>query len=230
MDISEPAEGCAFILTTPAYVDRQLCGDPVGSYKYPVCSTATLDKTFMVNYCCGNEQCEKAGASRRDLGPSLQTLTVNGTVVEPVEVANFPDTRSRLFRPRSENLKDITRKHLNLDERDDDGICDDDWVPDSPEDASFTTQSPNRQVIISNFKDASIDITQAREVTYTESMTEGMEMGLNFQDIFSLGVSTSLTVEFSESIKDELTYHFENQDGQSGSIVFTPTLRCTKGQ
>ncbi|KAE8192853.1 hypothetical protein CF336_g4250 [Tilletia laevis] len=99
-DVSEPDEGCAYILLSPANVDEPNCGTPVGQFRHATCVRHLIAGTYMWQRCCGQE-CTDAGVSRRairganwlgqrsnrrdnDLEGSLVTLSAynNGSPVE----------------------------------------------------------------------------------------------------------------------------------------------------
>jgi len=216
LDVQDPGDGCKHIITTPADVDVEGCGVPVASFSHAACSVLDMDVTFMYQWCCGSEDCEGAGVSKRGTaGNHRQTLTVNGTVVEPIQKGSPPSARKRM--PQS-----LFGRSSLLNREEDDGKCDGDWTPDDGAE-EFTTESDDRQVVFSDFRGGSVTITETRSQTWTSETSAS----LGFADVLSLGIS--MTESFSESVEDSTAYTFDDETGQIGSVVFTPTLKCSTG-
>lgn len=236
MNVEDPGDGCKHMITTPADVDVEECGALVGSWSHAACAVLDMDLTFMYQWCC-HGGCEGAGISKRDaLEPRVQQLTKNGSVIEPIQVGSPPPTRKRapdsLFgRPSLLDRDEDDRRRVPesvfngpvLNSRDDDGICDGDWQAEGEEWEEYTTTSNERQVVFAGFRGGTVSITKARSQQWTSETSA--ELG--FADVLSLGLSFSES--FSETVTDTSAYSFTDETGQIGSIVFTPTLKCSKG-
>lgn len=216
ISVSQPDDNCQLILTTPAHVSEEHCGVPVAAYSHAACGSVTVDSTFMVQYCCGAEDCNNAGVGLRSLGgkPKKIELTVDGKVVEPAQIGSPP--------PAIRQLESAKLRTLVKNDDDDDGICDGDWVADEGKE-DYTRESDDRQVVYSNFNGGEVQITKTRE----QSWTQETSASLGFADVLSLGLSFSESYE--KSVSDSTSYTYSTKPGQTGSIVFTPTLRCSTG-
>jgi hypothetical protein len=114
-DIEQPDPGCAMIIRSPAGTSEAGCGQNVITAHNAACAFATLRNTFMLQWCCGDGDCEAAGASKRDLGDfSIEdggtirvdrrggvsgsgalSLFRNGTMLQPIEEGFPPEHPSR---------------------------------------------------------------------------------------------------------------------------------------
>ncbi|RYP61000.1 hypothetical protein DL771_010285 [Monosporascus sp. 5C6A] len=110
IDVPKPDPGCKIIIKSPADTTRAGCGYPVGSFSQGVCATVNLDTTFMVQFCCGVDDCKAAGASKRSakfdseyvLGSrsggsgAAYLYRADGTKIEPIAEGQPPSTSEEL--------------------------------------------------------------------------------------------------------------------------------------
>ena len=65
IDVPQPDKGCTVLIRSPAGVNEENCGVPVGSFSTGTCANVPLKETFMMQYCCGSGDCTAAGVARR---------------------------------------------------------------------------------------------------------------------------------------------------------------------
>jgi hypothetical protein len=104
LDVPQPGEGCATIIKSPAGTDVVGCGTTIGAYKQATCSVQELKTTFMVQFCCGSGDCEKAGGLKRghphqirgdsSFSGGVILKDKNGKEMTPLEVGQPINTRS----------------------------------------------------------------------------------------------------------------------------------------
>jgi hypothetical protein len=99
-DVQAHDPGCATIVKSPASTDLIGCGAAIASFKQPACALLDLEKSFMIQSCCGTD-CDAAGGKMiRGMGQMGTARSVlvngrgglllkyaNGTIIEPAEVA-----------------------------------------------------------------------------------------------------------------------------------------------
>ncbi|POS70539.1 hypothetical protein DHEL01_v211064 [Diaporthe helianthi] len=77
---------CYLIFKSPANAEEQACGKIQKSFQKATCGTITVEDTFMVQFCCGREDCAAAGiigiARFEDKNSSLEDSD-SGSVVQP---------------------------------------------------------------------------------------------------------------------------------------------------
>lgn len=232
--------GCHWILRSPASTDMVGCGYVAGTWANGGCDNVQLDDTFMVQFCCGAEDCAKAGVSvptvkrtpgaktspahRRTLlagggGAGLELFYKNGTKMEPVETGMPPEKRGLQTTPAKKAKKAFTLKRQDDEE---DPLCSG-W---NPEGNGYTKPSPETQLVATGGS-AGQEITIS--VSRTASWSTTIEVGASFgiEDIFGLSMSMSHT--FEESIEETVQRTFQVPEGQQGDIGFTPYLYCEEG-
>ncbi|KAJ4293570.1 hypothetical protein N0V90_008853 [Kalmusia sp. IMI 367209] len=226
-DVQKHEPGCATIIKTPAGTDLEGCGATIGAFKQPACATLALEKTFMVQSCCGTD-CDSAGRKMiRGIGPmgTVRSVSIdgrgglllkdgNGTVIEPAEVGPPPEVVAAQKSKRSG--KSVKARHV-LHKR---GCKKNSWQGGEV----LTKPADNVQIVkdavSGGTEGASISVTAERSQTYTTSMS------LGFSDILSLGVSA----EMSETVSSGSTVQVDIPGGQSGKLGFTATLSCSTGK
>ncbi|TPX19024.1 uncharacterized protein E0L32_011268 [Thyridium curvatum] len=217
LDVAQPDKDCQIIVRSPADTTKLACGTFKASFSHAACAMMDLDKTFMVQYCCG-KKCVDAGIGDDDGDNSklryvraldargaggLYLHDANGTVIEPDEVADIPTAVPRAIEERKKK-----------------GKCDGDWKQTD----HYTRPANNVQIVL----DEATGPGQVKiETTRSQSWTQSSGMNLGVADILSLGAS--ITQEETEEKSDNTGYTFNLEEGQSGSIGFTSTLKCTVG-
>lgn len=225
--------GCHWILRSPASTDMAGCGFVTGTWANSGCDNVQLDDTFMVQFCCGVEDCARAGVSvptvkrtagaktspeyRRTLlaggGGGLEMFYRNGTKMEPIERGMAPEKRG---------LKGAKTQHrVRQDEPDE--VCTG-W---EPEGNGYTKPSPETQLVATGGSAGQeITITATRTVEWSTTIEIGASFGID--DIF--GLSMSMSQEFSESLEESESRTFQVPEGQQGDIGFTGYLYCEQGK
>lgn len=209
-DVPNPDEGCAYILRTPAYTDRPGCGINVLSVRNPSCNRVNIQQTFAVQYCCGTDDCNAAGAGlgKRDGGASgMRMYYANGTAIAPL--ASYP---APVDAPVKREPAALSRMGAPLTKRD---------CVFNPSNGPYTFPG-DTQVVDPNIQNgpASVEISSSVSVGYTTTI----EAGLSFE-VFSAGFSFSI----EETVTESLSYTYQVQDGQSGVVTWTPILTCYDG-
>jgi hypothetical protein len=97
------------------------------------------------------------------------------------------------------------------------------WVDEGEE---FMTTGSKSEVMTDNVLvgPATVTITKQRSSSWSTSM----EASIGFAYILSLGISFS--VEQTEEISSSQSTTFQIPDGQTGYVLFTPYVRCKKGE
>ena len=210
------------IISSPADVDQQNCGYPIASFTHSACAKLDLHETFMVSFCCGTKDCKAAGAERRDLLDDYSdeddmVLTVNGTVLEPLQVG-YPPQEPELVAARDPPAALAPVKRAK-------GRCHHNWKAKKGKN-SFTADSKTRIEVLDDYSGGTATITKTRSQSWTHDVS--VSFGLTFEDVLSLGVS--MGESFTKEVSDSSSYSFHAPKGQVGSVVFTPKLLCTTGE
>lgn len=153
-------------------------------------------------------------------------LTINGTTVEPFEIG-VPPTREEILKRMEDRAAEkaralvmekrekafnamLAKRSAALGAR----AC-------SYTETSTTTAPGDTRVIQGPVTgEATITISSSQTVEWSQTVNAGISF-----EIFSAGAS----FETSESDTTSLTYAFPVPKGQTGFIVWTPFLTCTKG-
>ncbi|KAF2723499.1 hypothetical protein K431DRAFT_292537 [Polychaeton citri CBS 116435] len=219
IDVLQPDPTCQIIVKSPANTEDEGCGKIIASFSQPTCALVNLKETFMVQFCCGNDDCKAAGASvkRSDgQGGAYFLKDVNGTIIPPAQFGP-------MVTAKSEKAKKSTRPALAsslLAKRG--GACTkNSWVADAGQE-SYTRPADGSQIVYDSVAAGqTVTITEERSVSFTQTLSASF----GFEDIVDIGVSFSVSEEQSES----KSLMFTAPAGQSGSVDFTPTLRCSTG-
>ncbi|OAQ64465.1 hypothetical protein VFPPC_05734 [Pochonia chlamydosporia 170] len=236
INIEEPDHGCSVIIKSPADTDIQGCGYPIGSFKHAACAAVNLDKTFMVQFCCGSGDCEAAGASKRSSrfnraylegraggGGGVYLQDQDGNVIKPLKEG--PPINARSLLKGEHKRQAIKPPHLQT--RKDKGRCDGDWKPDSDATDKYTKPSEKTTVVANDVDGGSGGTTITITAERSQSWTNGTNFDFGIADILSLGASISNS--FTEEKSDTRSKAFSVPAGQSGDVGFTAFLVCTKG-
>ncbi|KAJ4294363.1 hypothetical protein N0V90_008053 [Kalmusia sp. IMI 367209] len=223
VDVPEPDEGCTVLIRSPAGVDQENCGVPVGMFSSGTCANVPLKQTFMMQYCCGSGDCTAAGVQRRTAdggwafdkrsgGAGFKFYDRSGNVIEPIASGNPPEKKEK----RAEAVTSTKRDSPVLAKRE---SCSG-WNPTSD---IYTKNALDFQVVAGSVNGGttggSIAITTERSV----STTATFEMGI--ADIISLGASFATTEETSSS----KTVTVSVPAGSVGEMTFTAKLKCQDG-
>lgn len=207
------------MIRTPAGTDLPGCGVVIASFKQPACVAIALEKTFMVQSCCG-DACDDLGSKRiRGVGPlgarslALRGLggyllkDADGNVIEPAEIGAPP--------PEEKRARGLAGPAKQLFKRD----CE----KDSWQGGDVLTKPANNVQIVSDsvVGPGQVTVTKGRSQSWSTSISGG----LSFADIFNMGVSADMTEEESSSKSVTVTI----PEGQSGKLGFTATLSCRSG-
>lgn len=222
-DVQPHDQGCATIVKSPAGTDIDGCGAVVGYFSNPVCAVLNLEKSFMIQSCCGKD-CKSAGGSKmiRGAGPigtvrsvnidgrgGLMLKDANGAVIEPAEIGPPPELANAAKTKRQQSQAASHR----LQKR---SCTKNSWKGGDV----YTKPADNVQIVAPTVAGASIEVKKER----TQSWSTSMELGI--ADIISLGVST----EFTESVSSSTAFTFPVLPGQIGKLGFTATLSCSTGK
>ncbi len=219
-DIAPPDPGCKIIVRSPARVEDQDCGTVIGIFANAGCVKLVLRESFMMQFCCGDGDCEaaKVGA-KRIRGMSLRgtpTLSgigllrgADGSYITPDGMGNPPEKRSPIEK------RNPTDRRRALSPRD---ACE--YTPDG----EVFTANGELQIVATNVDGGSegtdIEITAER----SSSRTVSSEVGISWEVL-----TASIGVEFEESTSSSTSRLFHIPAGQMGNVGFTPILKCTKG-
>ncbi|KFY35978.1 hypothetical protein V494_05431 [Pseudogymnoascus sp. VKM F-4513 (FW-928)] len=217
-DIADPCDGTpgSYMVRSPASLTTVGCGNLIYHTENAECSTQlSLEDTFMIQYCCGSGDCDKANVpwGKRDGGGGMQGAVLkfkNGTVIPPLAIGP-PPVASQPARRR------------NLDKRD----CDGGWLKDSyiasgaPYIKTFETQIVSAGV-------AAGEEDRIITITYDQSVSRSTSFDLSVGDPFGI-VSLSVGMEFTDTENKGFTVQVTVPAGTAGRIGFTPAFRCTSG-
>jgi hypothetical protein len=215
--------GCATIVKSPASTDLIGCGAAIASFKQPACAALSLEKSFMIQSCCGTD-CDAAGGKMiRGIGQMGTARSVlvdgrgglllkyaNGTIIEPAEVAP-PSTDVNAGSMKRQASRTTVQR---LQKR---SCTKNSWKGGEV----LTKPADNVQIVVDAVKGPST-ITKTKE--RTQSWSTSMSLGIS--DILSLGVST----EFSESVSSGTQVSVTIAEGQEGKLGFTATMSCSTGK
>lgn len=221
LDVPQQDQGCRLIVRSPADTSETGCGKIIAAFQQPACATVNLEKTFMVQKCCGDE-CKDAGVSSKrwfPMGGSVFARSPGGSGfsytfddVEPVQVGQPPELRQSTSRAAQSNkVRYIAPR---------DGNCEKgSWEED---DEQYTKPADGIQIVSEGpalTGPATAQITKER----TQSFTTSMNLGI--ADILSFGMG----MEVTESMTNSKSSSFDIPAGQTGRVGWTAYLRCTKG-
>ncbi|KAI0020346.1 hypothetical protein F4780DRAFT_791994 [Xylariomycetidae sp. FL0641] len=232
IDITEPDnEHCGVVIRSPAETTLEGCGYPILATNHDACAAGTLEETFMVQFCCGMDDCQNVGLpgkrssvlGNRGTGAGPLGLTLkgpDGTPIAPAKVGPPPEKRRAEEAEKKRRAEEEEKKQQQQQKR---GTkCDkDSWVADAGME-SYTRPSDNTTIVLASVSEGDNQITHTRSQSYTTTL----EAGLGIEDILSLGISFSIT----ETIEDSSARTFHVDAGQSGSVGFTAYLRCSTGK
>ncbi|KAK0544440.1 hypothetical protein OC846_006072 [Tilletia horrida] len=215
-DVSEPDEGCAYILLSPANVDEPGCGTPVGQFRNAVCVRSVLANTYMWQRCCG-QGCDDAGVSRRGVRGSNWLGSHSPRRLSPLEgslttfkLHNGDGEPIKVHSSRPAILKDDKR---DLARRDCTGFTEERRYTTSGKTVTFggTIEGPGE-----------FELTSTTSVSHTTSVsaTVGDPFGI---------VSTTVGFETTEENSKSLSYKLTLEEGQLGTASWTPILDCIEG-
>ncbi|KAH8892268.1 hypothetical protein GQ53DRAFT_596485, partial [Thozetella sp. PMI_491] len=191
IDIAQPDQGCQIIVKSPAHTTLPGCGYTIGSFEQAVCAVLDIEKSFMVQYCCGIDQCKDAGvpvkrfsrlsaASRNTRAESggmysLLIRDVNGSVIEPTEVGHPPGMsgrdKIRPFQPHS--ARSASSSSLLVKRGCEAGS----WVPEGDD---YTRPADKTTIVFTGIgSEQEVTIDHSRSQTWTTTI--GAEFG--FEDV-----------------------------------------------
>ncbi|KAL8649402.1 MAG: hypothetical protein Q9210_004419 [Variospora velana] len=246
LNVGDPDPGCAYIVRSPASTEMPGCGDVVGAFRNPTCTKLALKKTFMLQHCCGSDQCEEAGIGAKMIrgmdykarglaGRGIEILDKDGNVIPPKEVGYPPQSKRSLppaFSKREEKDEDKEENAKKgdgddedkKDEEEDKGPNHDNCVDYVPDGEVYTRPADAPQIIMTavdgGTAGADVEITKERSVSQSISFSAGINIEI-------ISVSTEIT--FEESITNGQSKKLPIPAGQVGKLAFTPILKCTKG-
>lgn len=215
------------IVRSPASTDEPGCGFAVGTFRNPTCAAIVLQDTFMIQHCCGSNNCEDAGAGAKMIrgidykrsglaGRSVTITDKNGNVIEPKEEGYPPQRKPSAApapAPAAANNKLISRAE-------DDPSCKE-WVPEGE---VYTRPAAKTQIVATGVNGGTtgseVEISQERSVSRSTTIGGGINWSI---------ISASVEVTFTETITNTKTKKVTIPAGQSGKVGFTPNLKCTRG-
>ena len=226
LDVAQPDPGCSVIVKSPADTTVAGCGYEIGSFSHAVCAQLDFEKTFMVQFCCGIDDCRSAGAKRsvkfgRDGiagggASGVYLKDINGNIITPAQEGAPPDALPAKVKKDAQPAVDQLSKRSSCKKNS--------WVPDAGKE-DYTRPADNTQIVLAGVSGpGSVTITHERSQSWTSSM--GANIG--FADILSLGVSTEESE--TEEVSDTSSRLFTVGDGQTGDVGFTAYLRCSTGE
>ncbi|KAK3301862.1 uncharacterized protein B0T15DRAFT_544888 [Chaetomium strumarium] len=238
IDIPELDVGCRIIVKSPANTDLPGRGYLIASFSQPACAVLELEKTFMLQFCCGADDCSAAGAGKvrrsakfggrygwgelLDLNAastglySLALRDANGTEITPAQIG--PPHESTKRQP-SQSAADLLAVPSTRGVKSKRSCQQNSWRADEGR-AEYTRPADGTQILLRAVRGpGQFQITETRSQSFTTSMDIG------FADVLSLGVGFEMT----ETVEDSQAYTFTVGEGQTGDVGFTPYLLCTTG-
>ncbi|KAF7563715.1 hypothetical protein G7046_g414 [Stylonectria norvegica] len=225
LDVQQPDPGCKVIVKSPADTTVAGCGFEIASFSHGVCAELSLEKSFMVQFCCGIGDCDAAGAKRsvkfgRDGiaqggASGVYLRDVNGNVIAPAQEGPPPGvTAVKTKRVADAPLDQVVKRSRCKSNS---------WIP-NPGQEEYTRPADDTQIVMTGVSGpGSVTITKSRSQGW--SSTVGVDIG--FADILSLGLSTTTTQ--SKELTDTSSRLFTIGEGQTGDVGFTAYLQCTTG-
>lgn len=256
MDIATPDQGCRIIVRTPASTDELNCGTPRGIFPQATCSKIPLKKTFMVQFCCGREDCKDAGALKRSAkfgsagllasggggGGGLYLHRADGSRIEPLAEGPPP---ALVGRTQSLPSSLVARgkwddcPKANTGGKKKRGLAHQDVGRPpkqakrvcEPDDGSWEakrtfTKPSSETQAVTDVVTGPASPSFTKSRSQSWTTSEGVELG--FAKVVSLGVSFSR--DYGCSITETKTATFDVAEGQSGVVGFTAYLECQTGE
>lgn len=217
------------MVKSPANTDEEGCGKLVGSFKHATCTHLNIKKSFMVQYCCGND-CEDAGAGLKRSAKFRRTLdsrSGGGAYLQYPNGTIIPPSQEGVMKMPSPDFGN-TQRSVNVGElvpREDKGKCKN-WKPDSDMKRDPYSKPSEKTDIVRYGAPGGSDVTITK--TRSQSWTHGSDISMSVADI--IGFGTSISESFTEEKSDSSGYTFHVPEGQDGDIGFTAKMRCTRGE
>ncbi|KAI4194839.1 MAG: hypothetical protein LQ346_003600 [Caloplaca aetnensis] len=224
LDVFEPDKGCAVIVRSPASTDELGCGFNVGTFRNPTCAAIVLQETFMIQHCCGSNNCEEAGAGAKLIrgidykrsgltGHSVTITDKDGNLIEPKQ-QGYPPQRKRSAPSPAAKANKLTSRGENDDD------CKE-YVPDGE---VYTRPADVTQIVATGVNGGTtgseVEITEERSVSQSITFSAGINIEI---------ISASTEISFEETLTNGKSKKWTIPAGQSGKVGFTPNLKCTKG-
>ncbi|KAK0705859.1 hypothetical protein B0T26DRAFT_787953 [Lasiosphaeria miniovina] len=232
------------MIKSPASLTSQGCGNLIASSNTAQCKSSplSLQKTFMVQFCCGSAECLNLGipikrssmpirghtprqsgnltilGSRAAAGLQSMYMTfANGTIITPLEVGS-PTASAPASAAASPSPAAVQRRC--------DGWQEGSYKPNAGEDGDFLKTTDTMLVSAGN-----VPINDSA-YTFTNTYSSGFETTTGFSvslgdpfGIINLGVS----FEFANQTSKQIQYSVGVPAGVTGRVGFTPVYHCSKG-
>lgn len=214
------------MVKSPANTDVQGCGFPLGSLKQAGCLPLILKETFMVEFCCGHDNCHDMGAGRRGLPPPKFSPNWNNMLRSDKQIRSggsgwvyLNDADGNIIQPLEVGTAyGVEKKAAQAISAREDGRCNGDWEGTEP----YTKPSDTTQILVHGIAGSA-----TRSLQVSQSWTNGTDFSLGVADVLSLGATFSKS--FTETKTETTTQTITVPKGQVGDWGFTATMECTKG-
>ncbi|KAI1132611.1 hypothetical protein F5Y10DRAFT_261031 [Nemania abortiva] len=235
---------CYLIFKSPATTTQPGCGEVREYFGDATCGKIDLGEAFMVQFCCGYDDCAAAGIPNQPAKPRRSELLGSakfgrgaslegddppfksgGGGAQSLRIAvNGTEIEPMYVGPpqmATQNASSVVSRGKNKDKGK--GKCDGNWKPDTGYE-DYTRPADGPQIVSDVVRG---DLTITVTTTRTQEWSTTIEESIGFADIVSLGASFSQT--FSESLMNSEAVAYHVLAGQSGYIGWTSYLRCSRG-
>lgn len=245
-DSGAPNANCKIVVRTPAATDLPACGYFLTSWSKAGCFYTTLQQTFMLQYCCGQGDCDAASPASSIADAHAQALVGRTTIVSLPKI-DFADGEAqsgtqdiegvgsvawkrsdyayskRVADPEPEIEKPDIIVESEIEERDiERRSCSFHKTSDRTSDGGRQVRASPTQVC-----NASGGCSIAASATVTEGRSVSAGFSLSDSTWKTIGATVGYTFMESESFTSTTTYTQES--GTTGYVTYIPTLYCWEG-
>ncbi|KAL6156612.1 hypothetical protein ACJQWK_07081 [Exserohilum turcicum] len=231
-DFPQPDAGCRYILRSPAGVTTyENCGIPKLTVTSAVCQLATLESTFMLQFCCGQGDCNAAtGIGKRQDGSSVTPFVLNDKDGKPIagimgksgdemsimslNVTTPQQARSVAAMPEVRSLHEVH----SLAKRDCNFV---------KTEGPYTKLADKSEYVAGPFS-CPQGGTCEQTVEKSYSISRSISASVSVSDPFGI-ISASLSVDFEKSYSYSISKSFSFPESSTGYVSSTPVLECYRG-
>lgn len=226
----KPNDDCRIVVRTPASTDLPACGYFLTSWSQAGCYYTSIVQSFMLQYCCGQGDCDAASPAASMADAHAQAKMGNTTIL------SIP-------------MDDLGASGASFGTRSIEGVGDFSW---KRSDHTYTKREPVEEPKVHR-RDCTFNPTTDRTsvggrqvrasgtqvcntqggcaLTTVATVTEGRSLSATFsltQGTWN-AVGSSLGYTFSESKSYSVSTDYTQSQGTTGYLSYTPTLYCWSG-
>lgn len=223
-----PNPSCKIVVRTPASTDIPQCGYFLTAWDQAGCYFTSIQRSFMLQYCCGQGDCDAAAPAASIAEAHTQALQGNTTVVS-LKFDNLA-ARGESGSHNIEGIGEVTWK------RSDHATARRSEVPNLLPRQSDCKFIPTSDRITEGGRQVKATQTQicnspgGCSQTITVTVTEGQSINPMLTGNFFMIISAAVGYTFTESKSFAVGTTYTQEQGTTGYLSFIPTLNCWDGK